>query len=76
MEPILFGGELREGVSTPSLNSCRVQGSLDPWRVQGQRPWPYYALDGGGVLSIAPFIGMKYTPMSRREWILPSASLV
>ena len=31
---------------------------------------------GAGVFSIAPVIGMKNTPMSRREWILPSASLV
>ncbi len=31
---------------------------------------------GGGTFIIAPVIGMKNTPMSRREWILPSASLV
>jgi len=31
---------------------------------------------GRGVLWIAPVIGMKNTPMSRREWIFPSASFV
>jgi hypothetical protein len=31
---------------------------------------------GGGSFIIAPVIGMKNTPISRREWIFPASSLV
>ena len=56
-----------------------VDGRLSPvmtkW-VNAKGCWYYPAAFGAGDLLIAPIIGMKNTPTSRREWILPSASFV
>lgn len=67
----------------PSVNHVQLPQSRGNSRGFRREPFPasvrvtpVYVPCGAGCLLIAPVIGMKNTPMSRREWILPASSLV